>query len=125
MIRFLGISIIFLLLACSTGEITLTESGQKVGFLENPEELPQCKFQESIQTMVLLSAPNSYQQALNKLRNKAASMEATHVKLLRSVADEQTTTIHAMIYHCQSLEKSSSDDSSISRESWMIQTPTQ
>ena len=90
----------FLLVSCYQAAITLTSEGEAVVLFPHPEEYPQCLFIDNFRSMTLSGRDNSYQQALNKIKNKVSIYQGTHLKINTSDTDELVTTIMGEGYRC-------------------------
>ncbi|MBF0278450.1 MAG: hypothetical protein HQM13_11685 [SAR324 cluster bacterium] len=90
----------FLLASCYQAMITLTPEGERILLFPHPEEFPQCLFVDDFRSMTLSGRENSYQQALNKIKNKVAVYQGTHLKINTSDTDELVTTITGEGYRC-------------------------
>ncbi len=97
----MGIGGLCLLLAsCYQVAITLTPQGKIVALFPHPEEYPQCLFIDNFRAMTLSGRENSYQQSLNKIKNKVAVYLGTHLKINTSDTDELVTIITGEGYRC-------------------------
>ena len=93
-------SLFFLLVSCYQATITSTPEGAAVVLFAHPEEYPQCLFIDQFRSMTLASRDNSYQQALNKIKNRVSVYQGTHLKINTSDTDELVTTIAGEGYKC-------------------------
>lgn len=96
---------LLLLTSCYQAVIVLTSEGERIQFFPQPEEYPQCLFIDNFRSMTLSGKDNSYQQALNKIKNKVAVYQGTHLKINTSDTDELVTTILGEGYRCPLTEE--------------------
>ena len=88
------------LVACSFQPIVLTDEGRQVQLFYQPEEFPQCFFINDFKAMALAARGNSYQQALNKIKNKVAIYQGTHLKINTADTNELVSVIAGAGYRC-------------------------
>ena len=100
---------IFFVVACSFPPVFLSEAGQQVQLFYEPEEFPQCFFINEFEVMALAAQGNSYQQALNKIKNQIALYEGTHLKINTADTTELVTVITGAGYRCPPPEDGNED----------------
>lgn len=95
-----GSGCLLLFVSCYSAPIVLTAEGESVQLFLQPEEFPQCLFLDNYRAMTLAARENSYQQALNKIKNKVAIYQGTHLKINTSDTNELVTVILGEGYRC-------------------------
>ena len=89
-----------LMFGCTQSEVTLTEPGRQIGFMNDPKKYPLCVPLVTLNSTVLTSSRNGYREAMNQLLNTAAGMGATHISIDSSESNAIVTKIEGTSYFC-------------------------
>ena len=107
------------LVGCTSSNIELNEYGKGVVLLHHPEKYPGCIAIDSVNTTAVLAANNSYQQAMNKMRNTAAALGVTHLTIDQAETRTLVTTIEARGFKCVHLS-TTQEASPVTPDSWIF-----
>lgn len=102
--------LIFMASACIQIPLELTEGGNAIQLLQQPEEFPQCIYIDNFHSITLASNANSYQQALIKIKNNVAVYQGTHLTIKSSDTDDLVTRIMGEGYRCPLTESGQIQD---------------
>ncbi|MGK5092425.1 hypothetical protein WDW89_10495 [Deltaproteobacteria bacterium TL4] len=120
---FIMLTVLFGLSSCFQTSIDLTPQGKSVQFLKNPEDYPQCLLLEDLKTMALVGSGNSYQNALNKIRNQVGELNGTHLNIEMSEADQLSTNIWGEAYRCPLTESGQIKGVEKEKKTWLVVDP--
>ncbi len=98
-----GLAILILggmVMGCSQRAVMLTDAGEQIQLMPNPRQYPLCLPRGEINSAVLTSSRNSYQEAINQMLNTAAGMGASHITIDSSESSRVVTRIRGRGYYC-------------------------